>query len=69
MGEACRVKWDKFPTAFPGTAFSQFTREELIENLNLPPNEAAQMCPMELPCPFPGSASLKQEAFVCWWDQ
>lgn len=62
MGISCPLKWDKFSIAFPETAFPQFTRKELIENLNSPPNEAAQMCPMELCCPFPGSASLKQEA-------
>lgn len=62
MGEACPLKWDKFSFAFPETAFPQFTRRELIENLNLPANEAAQMCPMELHCPFPRSTSLKQEA-------
>lgn len=62
MGEACPLKWDKFYTAFPATTFPQFTRKELIGNLNLSPNEAAQMCPMEFHCPFPGSASLKQEA-------
>lgn len=62
MDEACPLEWDKFSIAFPETAFPQFTRKELIENLNLPPNEAAQICLMELHCPFPGSASLKQEA-------
>lgn len=60
MDEACPLKRDKFSIAFPGTAFPQFTRKELIKNLDLPPNE--HICPMELHCPFPGRTSLKQEA-------
>lgn len=63
------LKWDKLPSAFPGTAFPQFRGKEFMESLNLLPGEAVWMCPMGLYCPFPRSASLKAGSIAYWCDQ